>query len=135
MRLGPWQKSSVFASMTIVAVSGIAWWGLHDLILDEPGDITRILLMLHGVSAYVLLVVVGSLIPVHIKMGWRRGHRLASGISMVFALLLLAVTALVLYYGSEETRNLARWLHIGFGMMIVVAFPIHAVVRKMANAS
>jgi len=39
----------------------------------------------------------------------------------------LAVTTLLLYYGGEETRLPARWIHIGVGLARVLLVPLHIV--------
>lgn len=135
MRLGIWQKSFVYASTAVVAASGIVWFILHDLVLEEPDDLTRLLLIMHGASAYVLLVVVGSLLPLHVKSGWRRRRNLGSGMSVAFAIVLLGITALMLYYGSEEARLPARWVHICVGVVTALLFPVHFLAGKLGGTS
>jgi hypothetical protein len=129
MRLGFWQKLLIFSTTAAVGVSGLLWFLLHDVFSaesDEMADIAHVLLVVHGVSSYALLVAVGSLLPVHIRRGWQRRRNLLTGLSVTGAVTILGVTALVLYYGGEEMRAPAKWLHLILGFLCFAVFPAHA---------
>lgn len=125
MRLGPWQKLAVYGSAALVGLSGLLWFILHDL-LDDPGELAHSTLVLHGVSAYAALVAVGSLLPVHVRAGWLRRRNLVTGLAVIVTLSILGVTALMLYYGSEEFQAPAKWVHLAFGIGAFILFPAHA---------
>lgn len=139
MRLGFVQKSAVWTAATVVALSGVAWFVLHDLIDAEPGEPERLLLMLHGISAYAILIAIGSLLPLHVRSGWHRRRKRWTGGSTLAMLVLLAMTGLVLYYGGEATREPARWIHIAIGIACIALFPVHALltatVRRSADSA
>lgn len=139
MRLGFVQKSAVWTAAAVVALSGAAWFVLHDLIDAEPGETERLLLMLHGVSAYAVLIAIGSLLPLHVRWGWHRRRKRWTGGSTLAMLVLLAITGLVLYYGGEATREPARWIHIVIGIACIALFPVHALlaatVRRSADSA
>jgi hypothetical protein len=129
MLLGFWQKLLIFSTTAAVGVSGLLWFLLHDVFSaesDEMADIAHVLLVVHGVSSYALLVAVGSLLPVHIRRGWQRRRNLLTGLSVTGAVTILGVTALVLYYGGEEMRAPAKWLHLILGFLCFAVFPAHA---------
>jgi hypothetical protein len=126
MRLGFWQKLAIFSTTGAVGFSGLLWFLLHDVLSDEPSDITRLLLMVHGASSYALLVAIGSLLPFHVRSGWRRRRNLVTGLTATGAVAILGVTALVLYYGDEDMRAPARWLHLMVGLACFAVFPVHA---------
>ncbi|SRR5258706_7032967 len=126
MRLGVWQKSAVYTTVITVGASGLIWFVVHDFISDEQSDVTRALLTLHGVASYALLVVLGSLLPLHVRAGWRHRRNIVTGLASLAAMAILGATALVLYYGSEETHVTARWVHLGLGLFGIVLLPIHA---------
>ncbi|WP_456852650.1 cytochrome b/b6 domain-containing protein [Bradyrhizobium sp. USDA 4501] len=121
----------------MVALSGVAWFVLHDLSDAEPGETERLLLMLHGISAYAVLVAIGSLLPLHVRSGWHRRRKRWTGGTTLAMLVLLAMTGLVLYYGAESTREPARWIHIAVGLACMALFPVHAMlaatVRRTAD--
>ena len=126
MRLGFWQKTAVFATTAIVGLTGLLWFVLHDMIDDEPGDVLRLLLMLHGMSSYVLLVVIGSLLPVHVWSGWASRRNVVTGVTVTVMMTILAVSGLALYYGGEDLQHPARWLHLALGLGCFVLLPAHA---------
>jgi hypothetical protein len=126
MRLRFWQKTAVFATTAIVGVTGLLWFVLHDMIDDEPGELAHVLLILHGVSSYVILVVIGSLLPRHVRSGWVRRRNLMTGVTVTAVMAVLAVTGLGLYYGNEDLHAPARWLHVAFGLGCFALFPAHA---------
>lgn len=139
MRLGLVQKSAVWTAAGVVTLSGGAWFVLHDLIDAEPGETERLLLMLHGVSAYAVLIAIGSLLPLHVRSGWHRRRKRWTGGSTLAMLVLLAMTGLLLYYGGEATREPARWIHIAIGIACIALFPVHALlaatVRRSADSA
>ncbi|MGY8681847.1 cytochrome b/b6 domain-containing protein [Bradyrhizobium sp. UFLA05-153] len=139
MRLGFVQKSAVWTATAVVTLSGVAWFVLHDLIDAEPSETERLLLMLHGVSAYAVLIVIGSLLPLHVRSGWYRRRKRWTGGTTLAMLVLLAMTGLALYYGGEATREPARWLHIAIGIACIALFPVHALlaatVRRSADSA
>jgi len=126
MRLGFWQKMAVFSTVAAVGLSGLLWFVLHDVVAEEWRESTHLLLTVHGVSAYALLVAVGSLLPLHVRSGWLRKRNVITGVMITAIMVALSVTALMLYYGGEETQAAAKWLHLAFGLGSFVLFPAHA---------
>ena len=84
------------------------------------------LLMAHGGTAMVTLLLLGALIPVHMVRSWRSGSNLVTGSVMVTLNTLLVVTAFGLYYlGSETVRPWMSWIHIVAGFCVPVSFTLH----------
>jgi hypothetical protein len=79
------------------------------------------------------------LMPLHVGAGWRYRPHLVSGFAVVLALALLIGSAIVLYYGGEETQVWARLVHIatGFGALLAVPIPIvlGRRLRRQANST
>jgi len=80
-------------------------------------------------SAYALLVAVGSLLPLHVRSGWLRKRNVITGVMITAVMVALSATALMLYYGGEETQAVAKWLHLAFGLGSFVLFPAHALLK------
>jgi hypothetical protein len=134
MRLGFWQKTAVLATVAMVSFSGLLWFALHDVVVsDEWTGTAHFLLTLHGISAYALLVAVGSLLPLHVRAGWLRRRNIVTGSMVTVIMAVLSVTALVLYYGGEELQVVAKWLHLAFGLGWIALFPAHAFLRAKAR--
>jgi hypothetical protein len=135
MRLGICQKLAVFATTALVGVTGLLWFVLHDIIDGEPGDATRVLLILHGISSYAILVVIGSLLPRHVRLGWVRRRNIVTGVTVTVMMAVLAVTGLALYYGDEDLHTPVRWLHVAFGLGGFALFPAHAFLAARSRRS
>src|SRR5258705_3631746 len=88
-------------------VSMAAMRGFYDAAecREEPGELQRALLVLHGVSAFAALIVFGSLVPLPMRSGWLCRRNIASGACVASLMAVLIVTALLLYYGGEDTRG------------------------------
>ena len=75
------------------------------------------LLMLHGGAAMVTLMMLGALVPAHMRFGWRADKNLVTGITMCAANIVLIVTAFGLYYlGSETVRPWMSDVHTAVGL-------------------
>jgi hypothetical protein len=82
---------------------------------------------LHGAAAMVFLIVIGTLLPRHIVLGWKRGEHRGSGGFLVSVCGVLIVTGWGLYYsGNEALRNLISSLHgyLGLALPIIVWFHV-----------
>lgn len=68
---------------------------------------------LHAAGAFLLLTFVGALWSVHMRAGWRKRQQRGSGAQLVVCLLLLALSALGVYYlGDESLAAQAALLHL-----------------------
>jgi Sec-independent protein secretion pathway component TatC len=120
MRLGRWHLGITIAVLAAVSFTGLAWFVRHDLMEREPDDLQRLLLAAHGIFAYGAVLAFGSALPTHARLAWRHRRNIASGLSMIVTIGTLELTALWLYYGSEQLRDLARWVHMGVGLVALV---------------
>lgn len=130
MRLGKWHRHLVIAALAVVAASGVLWFVLHDMMDRGSGEFLRYLLVAHGVTAYASAIAFGSVLPLHVVVGWRQKRNLTSGLVAVLTLALLIGSALLLYYGGEETQAWARPVHIAVGFGALVATPLHIVLGR-----
>ena len=133
-RLPPWQEYAVYATLGALIATGLAWLAL-DWWIRIPGEFgpehhpaERLALVVHGVSAYAFLIVGGSMVPVHVKLGWNLGRNRKSGLLLATGCMIAAVTALALYYlGEEGIRASASLVHWIAGLAIIPALLVHAV--------
>ena len=133
-RLPRWEEWSVYFSCGLLIASGIAW-----LIFDqwvriagefgsERHPVQHMTLILHGVAAYAFLIVAGSIIPVHVRLGWTLRRNRKSGLTLAMLCILLAVTALGLYYlGDDVSRHWASLVHWVVGLAALPALVLHAI--------
>lgn len=117
-------------AFALLFLTGAGW-----LVADWQKDISAeeiwqqtitYLLMVHGGAAMITLLLLGALIPVHLRRGWRARTNRVSGSAMVTFNAVLIVTAFGLYYlGSETVRPWMSWVHIAAGFSLSLLFPLH----------
>ena len=121
LRLSPAFRNAIYATFAILFVSGAVWLVADSLKDSANGElwqqIAATLLMTHGGSAMVTLMMLGALVPVHMRYGWRGRKNLSTGIAMATVGAVLIVTAFGLYYfGAEGARAVAGDVHTWLGV-------------------
>jgi heme A synthase len=130
LRLKPSFRFSIYAAFAVLFLTG-AGWLVADWKKDASGDdiwqqAAAFLLMVHGGAAMVTLLLLGELIPVHVRRAWRTRKNRVSGSVVVTLNALLIVTAFGLYYlGPEAVRPWASWIHIAAGLSLALLIPVH----------
>ena len=123
MKLSTGHRRWVYWSAAGLLASGALWLVFHYFVRTrgEFGDTAHPLeiwwLRLHGGCAMLALVVMGSLLPVHVRRGWHQRKNLFAGCMLGALALLLIATGYALYYiGDEVTRPWISALHWGVGL-------------------
>jgi hypothetical protein len=123
-------RYAIYAVFTVLALTGAGWlvadWR-KDLSSDEIWQQSiAYLLMIHGGTAMVALLLLGALVPVHLMRAWRSRKNRISGSVMVTFNAILILTAFGLYYlGSETLRPWMSWIHLAAGFALALLFPFH----------
>jgi hypothetical protein len=135
LRLDPWFRAALYAAFAVLLVSGAAWlWA--DAMKDGPNGegwqtAGAYLLMTHGGTAMAALMLLGALVPLHMRRGWRARRNRITGTAMATFNAVLIATAFGLYYfGSELLRPWTSWLHIAVGLALPILFVIHVVTGR-----
>lgn len=138
-RLPRWHARSIYAGFALLLASGLGWLWLHHFVTvagpfgPTPHPAEPLLVKLHGMVAYGFLVLLGALIPLHMRLGLAGQRSIVTGLTVVTAMALLALTALALYYsGGEELRALASLSHWLIGLGATAALILHAVRGRQA---
>jgi hypothetical protein len=121
LRLSPAFRYAVYATFAILFLSGAVWLVADSLKDGAHGElwqqVAATLLMTHGGSAMITLMMLGALIPLHMRYGWRARRNLSTGIVMATIGVVLIVTAFGLYYfGAERARAVAGDVHTWLGV-------------------
>ncbi len=123
MKLSKYQRIWIYSTFSVLFVTGSIWFILHTLEMrhndSAPWLSTREITMLkiHGGAAMIFLVLLGTLIPIHIRRGLGKKENVPSGFGVIGAMLLLAVTGYGLYYfGDEHARSLTSSVHTFLGL-------------------
>ena len=130
MRLNSSFRYAIYAAFAALLLTGLGW-----LVADWQKEVSSdeiwqqsiaYLLMVHGGTAMVTLLLLGALIPVHLMRAWRSGKNRLSGSFMASLNAVLIATAFGLYYlGSETLRPWMSWIHIAAGLLLALLFPLH----------
>jgi cytochrome c biogenesis protein CcdA len=130
LRLNPSFRFAIYAVFAILLLTG-AGLLVADWQKDVSGDeiwqqSIAYLLMVHGGTAMVTLLLLGAMIPLHLIRAWRsRKNRISGSVMVTFNAVLIA-TAFGLYYlGSETLRPWMSWIHIAAGFLLALWFPLH----------
>lgn len=127
IKLPSLQKNLTYITVIGVAISGLWWSYLHDLVMSTNFDLMHNLLVIHGVFAAFTLMVLGALIPQHMRLAWKTKRNLKTGLSITIVLIIISVSGLGLYYAGEDYRDTIKWLHLFAGIASVLFLPIHIV--------
>ena len=129
-RLDPPFRFAVYAAFGVLFISGAAWLVADRIKESSENEIWQesaaTLLMIHGGTAMVTLMLLGALVPVHVGRAWRARKNRATGIIMALCNAVLIVTAFGLYYlASEALRPWASDIHLAFGLALPVLMLVH----------
>jgi hypothetical protein len=138
LRLEPGLRFWTYAIFATLALTG-AIWLVADLLKNPEGEMWQMIaadmLMLHGMSAMVALILIGAMIPLHVQRSWRAGKNRVSGSMMIGVNGILAATAWGLYYaGSDLLRNIVADVHIAVGVALPALAIAHVVLGRRAKA-
>lgn len=104
----------IYATVTLLTVSGAAWL-IFQYWLTVAGDFgpsphpsAPWWLRLHGAAAMVFLVLLGTLLRDHVRIGWHTRRNRPSGAGLLGFSIWLTLTGYSLYYVGGET--LRPWL-------------------------
>ena len=104
-------------------ISGVAWaWANH---LDEIArasetvrNLKPTLLEIHGYSAMAFVLLLGTLLPGHVRRAWHAGKNRGGGALFLIAVSLLTLSGYALYYiGGEKLRDAASNFHLWLGIV------------------
>jgi hypothetical protein len=122
LQLSTRHRRILYVVCLILLLSGASWAWVHRL--DNAGrmsptlrEIKPWLIKIHGWAALGFAVLLGSLIPVHIRHSWHAGKNRKSGVFFLTAVGLLTLSGYALYYLGEETlRNGTSQFHLWLGL-------------------
>lgn len=124
-------RAWLYTVTLVVYLTGAAWGWLHyagsrsdELALPSP--LEPWLMRLHGAGAMALLVILGTLLPGHVRFAWHVHRNRPNGIMLVSVLAFLIFTGYGLYYfGDERLRSWTSSLHLVVGLILPVALILH----------
>ena len=101
LRLSRRHRAWLYGSTALLFATGAAWWALHrwGAVEGEFGSEQHPalpwLLKTHGGAAMAVLVVLGTLLPIHVKRSWAARKNRSSGAGLLSIFGILTVTELL----------------------------------------
>jgi cation transport ATPase len=123
-------KAWLYTVTLVVYVTGAAWGWLH-YVATRPDELAHSpcepwLMRLHGAGAMALLVILGTLLPGHVRFAWHARRNRPNGIALIVFLAFLALSGYGLYYfGSERLRSWTSWSHLVVGLALPGMLILH----------
>lgn len=115
----------------VVFGTGAIWAWVH-FFASPPNEfgasspVESWMLKAHGAAAMATLVLLGTLVPTHMKFAWRAGRNLRSGLTIVSVFGFLVLTGYGLYYaGGERLRAWTSAAHLWVGLALPVFLGLH----------
>ena len=124
---------TIYLIVALVFVSGAAWAWLH--YFSDGTAAQSWMLKIHGAAAMATLLIIGTLLPYHVKFAWRakRNRRTGSTLLVVFGFLIL--TGYGLYYsGDERLRAWTSDSHLYVGLALPLLLALHVWRGKKSRA-
>ena len=135
LRLDDRFRYGLYAAFTILFATGAVWL-IGNAKMDSPDgefwqDVSAKMLVIHGGTAMLALLILGALIPIHMQRAWRGRLNRLTGIAMVTVNTVLVLTAFGLYYaGSDTLRGWISDIHIAVGLAFPAIIIVHIVIGR-----
>jgi len=128
--LSPFHKRSFYLALGLLWASGAVWLffyyvGLHKEVTSSfPLQVWT--LKIHGALAMIFMIILGSLLPVHIRLAWNQNRNRLAGAWLIGLNAFLIITGWMLYYvGNETTRTWISLLHWSTGLGLPLFVYMH----------
>lgn len=129
-----WQRGFVISSLCVCAISGLLYLIGHEFHIQRLTLGSHNVLVAHGIAAMLSTLALGSVLPFHLKAGYKSKRKWLSGFSQLTFLVALLVSGALLYYGPEEMRDSVIETHWVIGLLFFTIFILHAF-NKLRNAN
>lgn len=113
-------------------ISGALWLLFHHFVSDDlPHPMEAWLIRVHTAFAFGALWMCGVVWAAHIQPSWKQQARRRSGIALLVVLLVLVVSAYLLFYlGDEHARAIASVVHWAVGLALPGWLVVHTLSQQ-----
>ena len=124
-----WQRSFVIYGMVSCSVTGLLYLLGHQFHIQRSVLGTHSILAAHGIAAMLATLALGTILPFHLKAGFKSKRQWWSGFSQLGFLVVLIISATLLYYGPEEIRDATVDTHWITGSLFFLIFIWHGIIN------
>jgi hypothetical protein len=140
-QISPRHRGILYVVSLVLLFSGAAWAWVHGL--DEQGsagvtlrNLKPWLMKAHGFAAVGFVLVLGTLLPTHIRRSWHARKNRSHGAFFLGAVSLLSLSGYALYYLGDETwRDAASQFHLWLGLSSPILLVWHIRSGRRATAA
>lgn len=125
-KMPSWQRLFVIYGMMTCSITGVMYLLGHQFQIQKAMLGTHSILAAHGIAAILATLAIGSVLPFHIKAGYKSRKQLWSGFSQLGFLTVLLISGALLYYGPGEIRDFVIGIHWMVGLLFLSIFMLHA---------
>ena len=130
-KMPSWQRWFALSSMLACSLSGTAYLMGHQFSLQKEWLGIHSVLAWHGITAILVTLALGSVLPFHLKAGLKAKRKMVSGLSQLGFLAILLISGALLYYGPAETRDEVIITHWIVGLLFFATFIVHGVLAQL----
>ena len=120
-----WQRMFVICGMMACSITGLLYLLGHEFHLQRTTLGSHGILAAHGIAAMLATLAFGSILPFHLKAGFKSKRQWWSGFSQLGLLAALLISGALLYYGPEEIRETTVDTHWIVGLLFFIIFLLH----------
>ena len=120
-----WQRMFVICGMMACSITGLLYLLGHEFHLQRTTLGSHGILAAHGIAAMLATLAFGSILPFHLKAGFKSKRQWWSGFSQLGFLAALLISGVLLYYGPEEIRETTVDTHWIVGLLFFIIFLLH----------
>lgn len=124
-----WQRWFVLFGMLSCSITGLVYLLGHEFHIQHPLLGTHTILASHGIAGMLAILTAGSVLPFHLKAGFKSKRKWLSGVGQLGFLATLFISGILLYYGPEEIREGVIKTHWIIGLLFLFIFLWHGVMN------
>jgi len=124
-----WQRMFVICGMMTCSITGLIYLMGHQFHIQRSSLGSHHILAAHGIAAMLSTLALGSVLPFHIKAGYKSKKQWWSGFSQLVFLTVLLISGALLYYGPEEIRDGVIDTHWIVGLLFFIIFIWHGLIH------
>lgn len=132
LRLERWQRRAIYASVAVLAASGLLWLSAHfwwrpvTQFGEGVSPLEPWSMKLHGAATTLFLFLLGTMLNTHIRRALRGRRNLVSGWVVIALIIVLTFSGYGLYYlAGESARPIWSNLHWLVGLGFAAGIILH----------
>lgn len=137
IKVGKRYKNWLYFVLAISFLSGFIFFMLDNFVSIEgefgleKHPLQFLSLKIHGGAAFLMMITYGFFLGSHVKISWRVKPVRKFGIILMLIPALLALSAYILYYASnDEFHQIVGYIHFGLGMCFPIILLVHIILGK-----